>query len=71
MPLFPFSAMKSAVVGVRRQAVLHCAVPQAAGRAVSVGRCWHWPGSCARKVRPSLLLFPPSFFFFDLAVAFK
>ena len=29
MHLFPFSAMKSAVLGVARQAVLHCAVPQA------------------------------------------
>ena len=51
MPLCPFSAMKSAVLGVRSQAVLRCVVPQATGRAVSDGRCWLWPGSCAHNRR--------------------
>ena len=57
MPLCPFSAMKSAVLGVRSQAVLHCVVPQATGRAVSDGRCWLWPGSCAHNRRSENVAF--------------
>jgi hypothetical protein len=41
MQLFPFSAMKSAVLGVGSQAVLPL---RGAARALNDGRCWHWPG---------------------------